>query len=240
VRAICSCALHETSICSLCFEVTDTGIGIEEDRLDKIFNPFAQADSSTTRRYGGSGLGLSISRELAVMMGGTLTARANHPQGTTFRFESKVIIASPAGRQPLKHPDHQRIENGPRILVADDHELNRMCISLMLRERGLACDLATNGQEALEAARTGQYKIIFMDCQMPGLDGYAATQRIRQENLNYSPAIIALTANALEGEKQRCFEAGMDDYIAKPIDFERMFELIGRYSGEPEDKNGNS
>ncbi len=210
-------------------EVADTGIGISPDRMGEIFQPFAQADSSTTRQYGGTGLGLTISRELTAMMGGALTVRPNEPAGTIFEFSCSFPLANDE-MSPAQVPQLPASLPGSRILVADDNELNRLCISLMLKERGLTCDLAQDGHQALEAAQEKDYDIIFMDCQMPGIDGYTATRRLREIQKTHRPAIIALTANAMQGEREKCLSAGMDDYITKPIDFEQMFELIKEYS----------
>jgi two-component system sensor histidine kinase/response regulator len=208
------------------FAVADTGIGIAPQSIPRLFAPFAQADQSTTRQYGGTGLGLAISRELAELMGGEIGAAAGDERGSVFWFSARLApaagpidtaVALPAGRSGAG-PDAREVPgDAPLVLVAEDNEVNQMVAGTMLTQRGLQIEVAANGVEAVARCSSRCYAAIFMDCQMPELDGYDATRRIRAAGANTATPIIAMTAHSLSGGRERCIAAGMDDYLTKPI-----------------------
>jgi len=199
------------------FQVQDTGIGISQDRLQEIFEPFTQADASTTRRFGGTGLGLAISRRLAAAMGGQLQAHSQPGQGCTFVLELPMDTARDYVPTPTMH-----VEAAPtdalnlRVLVVDDNPINRRVAQHMLQRLGCAPDLANDGVEAVEAVSTGEYDVVLMDVLMPRMDGLAASRQIRGAN-GTQPWIIAMTANAMKGDREQCLQAGMNDYLTKPV-----------------------
>ncbi len=207
------------------FAVTDTGIGIPEDKLGAIFDKFTQADASTTRKYGGTGLGLAITKELAQLMGGTITVESRVGSGSTFILSLPMTLAekdaAPVNRAPAQAASETMALRDVRMLVVDDHPINLQFIRKLLGRMG-AChiDTAENGREALALIAAAHYDIVFMDCQMPELDGYEATMALRQRESvsggRHLP-IIAMTANAMVGDREKCLHAGMDDYVSKPI-----------------------
>jgi len=227
------------------FEVIDTGIGMTPEQCARLFEPFEQGDTSTTRRFGGTGLGLAISRRLAERLGGTIEVFSTPGAGSTLRL---TVAAAPAEGAGMTEPPPAR-ETSPeaeppagseeagrlercRILLAEDAVDNRKLISHFLRRAGAALDMAENGQEAVrmatEAAAAGRaYDAVLMDMQMPVMDGYEATRRLRAAG--YRGAIIALTANAMAGDHLRCTEAGCDAYATKPIRRDLLIELILRH-----------
>jgi signal transduction histidine kinase/ActR/RegA family two-component response regulator len=207
--------------------VSDTGIGIPADRLPDLFQRFTQADSSTTRRYGGTGLGLAISRQLTELMNGSLEAESVVGEGSRFRVvlplprateaeiaEAKLSVDIGAGAARAPASDL----TGKRVLVAEDNPFNQKVAQYILEKMGVRVDLAANGREAVQMVSNFVYDLVFMDCQMPEMDGYEATGIIRR--LNGSAArtpIIAMTAHAMPGDRERCTAAGMDDYLSKPV-----------------------
>ncbi len=199
-------------------QIRDTGIGIPADRLSRLFLAFSQADASTTRQYGGTGLGLAICKHLCQAMGGKIEVRSQPNHGTTMLFTIHLENAR-TGKPPLTRPHQSSVDDLPalKILVVDDNEVNRVLASGLLRKLGLTPDLAKEGADAVNRVREGNYDIIFMDMQMPVMDGITATLAIRQLNLTLQPYIIALTANAYESDRERCLQAGMDDFLAKPF-----------------------
>jgi len=221
-------------------QVTDTGIGIDDAQLQRLFQAFVQADESTTRRFGGSGLGLNISRRLARMLGGDITARSVPGQGSTFTVEvgtgeadgSPMITTMPTnmgdastivGTQPVA--DGQAIS----VLVAEDGEDNQRLIAHHLRRAGMLVTLANNGREAVDLALAAQkqgqpYQVILMDMQMPEMDGYDATRHLR--GAGWRGAIAALTAHAMTGDRQACIDAGCDHYLTKPIDRDTLLRTV--------------
>ncbi|GGM88416.1 hybrid sensor histidine kinase/response regulator [Dyadobacter beijingensis] len=234
---------QEGAAVKLGFEVTDTGIGIAEDKLDKLFKPFSQVDSSTTRKYGGTGLGLVICEKLTTLMGGTIVVTSRPGEGSTFRFSiqaqaapdmpeaigparviddtQKKLHADFAGRYPMT------------ILVAEDNKVNQIVIMNTLRKLGYQADLAQNGLEVLDKVEQTSYDVILMDMQMPQMDGLEATRRIKARNMA-NPFIIAMTANALQQDKDKCFEAGMDDYLSKPVILEELVALLEKWASRLE------
>ncbi|NJM93629.1 MAG: response regulator [Cytophagales bacterium] len=209
------------------FSISDTGIGIDPQKLDSIFDEFVQEDSSTSRRYGGTGLGLAISTRLVRLLGGRIWARSQPGQGTTFYFEISPMPVSQSAPLPgLVHPAEEAPESrqGLKILLAEDNDVNQLVGRKALEMSGFGCELAVNGEQAVQMHRERGYDLIFMDVQMPVIDGLEATRLIRQDDTQVK--IIALTANASADDRQRCLAAGMDDYLAKPFRFERIKELI--------------
>jgi signal transduction histidine kinase len=248
------------------FEIEDTGIGVPEAARARIFEPFSQADASTTRKYGGTGLGLFISKQIVEMMGGAIGLRPRPGGGTIFHFhvalrrvpeshaadsESRETDApSPAAPPPTAPygraaadipsasfnpgprarlpdaaiPDSAR---GLRILVVDDHPLNRKVLESFIRSYGLSVDAAASAEDALAACERGHYHLIFMDCHMPGMDGYECTRRLRQgPRAGARPTIIGVTADAMDNNLRRCLDAGMDTLMVKPIVERQLRNLI--------------
>jgi signal transduction histidine kinase/ActR/RegA family two-component response regulator len=218
----------------LAFSVADTGIGIPADRRDRLFKPFSQIDSSTTRNYGGTGLGLAISDRIVRMFGGKITLESTPNQGSVFSFTvtaafSQALAACAPG--PLPAPVQEIPPATPvqslRILVAEDHPINRELISLILESRGYQPDLAENGRLALEAALRQPYDLILMDLQMPVMDGFEATREIlSQVAAHQCPSIYALTANVYPEDRQRAAAAGMLGFLAKPVNTQELFTVI--------------
>ncbi|HWQ18417.1 MAG TPA: PAS domain S-box protein [Methanotrichaceae archaeon] len=228
-------ARHQDNSYEIHFEVRDTGIGISRECLDKLFEPFSQADSSTTRKYGGTGLGLAISKRLVEMMGGRIWAESSPSRGSSFHF----TISADAPAEPMKAaPPLLPIRNMPgvpgadknkdlRILLAEDNPINQRMALLMLRKLGYRADAVANGLEVLKALELHPYDVILMDIQMPEMDGIEATKAIRQR-WPLGPKIIAITAYALEGDRERCLEAGMNDYISKPMEKDELSDVLKR------------
>lgn len=209
------------------FAVKDTGIGVPEDKVSHLFQPFAQVDASTTRRYGGTGLGLAISKRLVGMMGGQIWAESEVGKGSTFHF---TILAAATTIKPVSSRTNAMqpqidLDQSPsstlRILLAEDNPVNQKVARQMLRKIGYEADVAANGLEVLQALERQPYDIILMDVQMPEMDGLEAAKNIR-ERWHNGPKIIAITAYALEGDRDRCLNVGMDDYISKPIQLDEL------------------
>jgi two-component system sensor histidine kinase/response regulator len=202
----------------LAVAVRDTGIGIPADRMDRLFQPFSQVDTSTTRQYGGSGLGLAISARLCASMRGSITVDSTPGAGSVFRFDVYLGLAGVAADTAPAEliPIHTR-RVGTHILVVDDDLVNRTMALAMLGKLGLNAQAAQSGQEAIDMLSNGQHDIVLMDMQMPGMDGVQTTQAIRRLNGLAQPHIIALTANAYESDRQLCLQAGMDDFLSKPL-----------------------
>jgi signal transduction histidine kinase/ActR/RegA family two-component response regulator len=205
----------------LCFEVSDTGVGMDVATLAKLFQPFVQADVSTTRRYGGSGLGLSISRRLAELMGGTVGVESAPGVGSTFRVELP-FEALPAGAEmpvePVAEAGGGARPVRARVLVAEDNPVNQVVAAEMLLRLGCRADLVGNGREAVEALKKLPYDMVFLDCHMPEMDGFDACRAIRADEAGGRRVpVIAMTASALKGDREKCLAAGMDDYLPKPV-----------------------
>jgi len=225
---------RQGDLATLAFSVSDTGLGISRDNLELLFKPFSQADSSTTRKFGGSGLGLSIVRNLAQLMGGDVAVDSELGKGSTFCFHIKVpVAAAPQVNLPeVVVPNAQRDASGPpslfvgRVLVVEDNLVNGMVIKALLSQLGLDMKLVTDGQQAVDAISGGEHAdVILMDIQMPVMDGYTATQHIRawaSEHAKPRVPIIALTADAFEEDRKHCFAIGMDDFLTKPISLDAL------------------
>ncbi|MBK5001692.1 response regulator [Pseudomonas sp. S31] len=210
--------------------VRDTGIGIDGERLEMMFVAFQQADSSISRRYGGTGLGLSIARTLAERMGGKLRGESREGLGSTFTLEIPLPLANltPAPL-PLATPGAWAMaEHGP-VLLVEDNPVNQSVIEAMLRSLGLQVQVAQDGLEAVERVGQQRFAAVLMDCRLPHMDGYEATRRIRQLPGCSALPIIALTANALEGDRERCMAAGMSDYLSKPFRRTELQRILQRW-----------
>jgi signal transduction histidine kinase/ActR/RegA family two-component response regulator len=242
-------------------EVSDTGIGIPDSRVDKLFKSFSQVDTSTTRRFGGTGLGLAISKRLTELMGGEMGVTSVEGQGSTFWFTFRVGVgqrrdapatlirataaapetspnanaapatAAPNTPAPVVATPAKSTLKGLRVLVAEDNEMNQFVTEQLLMQQGCIATIVENGALAVDAVRNGHFDLVLMDCQMPEMDGLAATRAIRAIRATTAAhrlPIIALTADAVSGDREKCLEAGMDDYVSKPIDSKLLFAAIQR------------
>lgn len=222
------------------FGVTDTGIGIPDDKLNKLFESFSQVDASTTRKYGGTGLGLAISKRLVELMGGSIKVSSTENEGSKFSFT--VEIQEQSRRKEPDSVEKERANPGSSIeeeskaksfdqlsiLVVEDNKINQKVASRILEQLNIIPDIAENGEEAIEMVSSKKYDLVFMDMEMPIMDGLDATRGIRskKETLPFNPKIIAMTANALPGYREKCLEAGMDDFVTKPISKDSIRSLL--------------
>ncbi len=212
------------------FEVVDTGIGIAPAAAARLFQPFVQADDSTTRRFGGTGLGLAIARRLVQLMGGDIALESEVGKGSRFRFSIRLLASQ--GALPERVSPIETVAQGLRVLVADDSRINQKVVSGVLEKMGFLADVVGSGEAAIEAWDRTPYATILMDCQMPGMDGYQATARIRErEGPGRHTAIVAMTASALLGDRDKCLAAGMDDYLPKPFTPEDLARVMRRWTG---------
>ena len=228
----------------LCIEVIDTGVGIEPERVDQIFESFSQADASTTRRFGGTGLGLAISKHLTELMGGNIWVKSQLGEGSTFSFTLTMQGAEEGTKKQAEKTPRRKKSLARvlplRILVADDNVINQKVARLLLENMGYRSDLVANGLEVLEAIERQRYDVILMDVQMPELDGLETTRRICAQLGDDKPWIIAVTAGAMRRDREKCLAAGMDDYISKPVQEEELHAALARAGGlelevEPDD-----
>ena len=229
---------HEPENCVLHFEVRDTGIGLTSDQRQGIFDAFTQADSSTTRKYGGTGLGLAISKQLVTLMGGDISVDSEPGLGATFRFTARLQVSHDQESAIAEYQKEQEESSLPtyrfdcRVLVAEDNPTNQIVVKGMLEILGCHVTPAANGREAVLMAKEGSYDIILMDCQMPELDGYSATAEIRAQERKGGckpTPIIALTAHVMSGDREHCLQAGMDDYLGKPLQQNRLQDMLKKW-----------
>ncbi|MDN4068119.1 response regulator [Paenibacillus vini] len=217
------------------FTVKDTGIGISPEKVDRLFKPFSQLDSSMTRKYGGTGLGLAICQTLVHMMGGTIRVEPLEEEGATFVFticvsmyedDTEEMACTAQEISFVGDPEHRE-----RVLVVDDHPVNQRLMVSMLRKLGYETEIAEDGVQAVDLALSHGYDFIFMDLQMPVMDGLEATKRIRElQKPGRKPKIIAMTANVMDGIKSKCLQAGMDDYVSKPLKLSTIKAILSKYS----------
>jgi signal transduction histidine kinase/CheY-like chemotaxis protein len=237
--------LKDGRLC-LRFEIADTGIGISPPVRARLFQPFIQADSSTSRSYGGTGLGLAISKRLSELMGGEIGCDSEVGQGSTFWFT--ILVETQGSSAPVATREHPlapvprlaqtgapALPKRPRILVVEDNPVNQKIALRMLEKRGHPTGLAVHGGDALRRLSESQYDLIFMDCSMPEVDGFEATRRIREGEAQTGKhiPIVAMTANAMEGDRERCLDAGMDDYLAKPVRAEQLYSMVDQWCSAP-------
>ncbi len=223
------------------FAVADTGIGIPAGEIGRLFVPFSQLDGSLTRQRGGTGLGLAISRRLVELMGGRIWVESAVGQGSTFHFTIPGEAALPPPRRRAavaSHLDHGLARRHPlRLLLAEDHPVSRQVTASLLAHLGYEADLACHGLEVLEALERRPYDVVLMDVQMPEIDGLEVTRRIRRQlPANRQPRIIALTAQAMSGDRERCLEAGMDGYLSKPVQIAALEAALAEAGPEPLDE----
>lgn len=217
------------------FTVRDSGIGISDEQRERLFTAFSQADSSTTRKYGGTGLGLVISRQLVSLMGGELTMDSMLEQGSEFHFSVLLTLADAAALPPERVreaisavPVAQTLE-GVRVLLAEDNDQNRELAAAIMEDAGVALDIVEDGKQALAAVQAKAYDLVLMDMQMPEMDGIEATQSIRALDQLKSLPIIAMTANAMKQDREACLAAGMNDFLTKPIDAELLLNKLAQW-----------
>lgn len=219
---------------TLTIEVADTGIGMSKEGLRRIFSPFSQADTQTTRLYGGTGLGLTLCRQLIERMQGEIKVDSKEQQGTRFTVTLPIPVYSdlntdsPKQRaEPAGLPEGStQAQRSLRILLVEDNEVNQMVAGMLLKKMGHQVDTAENGQLAIEALEQQLYDLVLMDCQMPVMDGYEATRRIRKNPQWKDLPVIAVTANVMQGDKDDCFASGMNDYITKPYNRKQLSAAI--------------
>lgn len=214
------------------FVVEDTGIGVDTTRAERLFDAFYQGDVSTTRRFGGTGLGLAICKRLVESMGGTIGAEGTPGLGSRFWFE---VVLPVSESSKVETPD-EAIAHFPlcgvRVLVVEDNAINRRLAARLLEKMGVAVDLAQDGEEGVAKSASTAYDLILMDCRMPRLDGFTATEMIRARDGAMRTPILAMTANAMAGDREHCLAAGMDDYLAKPIDPRELRRALDTWVGQ--------
>lgn len=227
----------------LLFEITDTGIGIPEHRIEQLFEAFTQADDSTTRHYGGTGLGLSICKQLCELMQGNITVRSQPGSGSTFSvtlpfdtpsvsentFQIRSVERKTVSDTSTQTTLSERDFSAARILLVEDNAINTLVATAMLEQFGITPDCAENGIIALQKLDQASYDLVFMDIQMPEMDGYTATKAIRQQDRTATLPVIALTANAIDGDKQKSIQAGMNDYMSKPFRAEDLLHILEKW-----------
>lgn len=212
------------------WSVEDTGIGIAPALRERLFSPFTQGDSSTARRYGGTGLGLSICRRFVTAMNGRIDYDSEPGRGSTFWFE--VPLRLPVTEDAPAAPTRPAVGAGRRALVVEDNPVNQRVTTHLLGARGIACEVVADGDAALEVLGRGGFDIVFMDCHLPGIDGFETTRRLRsrEEGAGLRVPIVAMTASAQPGDREACLRAGMDDYLTKPVTTDELDRVIARFA----------
>jgi CheY-like chemotaxis protein len=230
VRVSIECLSHVAALARLQFKVVDTGMGMSAEQQQKLFQPFSQVDTSFSRRHGGSGLGLVISQSLAQLMGGTIALESQVGQGSTFCFTADFPTCMASALVNTSVASIRGIFNNVHVLLVEDDVLNQMIAGELLKQLGVSVTVANNGFEALAALEKTAFHLIFMDIQMPQMDGYEAVKRIRQQPTRQHVPIIAMTAHAISTERERCLAAGMDDYLTKPIDIAGLAAMLSKWT----------
>jgi CheY-like chemotaxis protein len=234
------------------FSVTDTGPGIALDDQGRVFDAFTQVDATRTRKYGGTGLGLTISSQLVTLMGGRLQVRSELEKGAQFWFALPLRLAPEAASTatntailpapPVRQEDDEAPASAARVLLVEDNPVNRELATHMLIASGHEVEVATDGLEAIAAVTNGVYDLVLMDCLMPVMDGYEATTRIRamavgrRRNPLLRVPIVALTANAMKGDAEACLAVGMDDYLAKPFTQQELINMVQRWCNDEQQR----
>ncbi len=221
------------------FAVKDTGVGIAQDKLGAVFEQFTQADSSTTRSFGGTGLGLTICQQLVELMGGAIGVESELGKGSTFWFVLNLkpaaaeLAMGPADNQGIapENVEAMNVARGCRVLLAEDNPINQVFARKLLDLMGAKTTVANNGLEAVELVQAKKFDLVLMDCQMPRMDGYEATRKIRSLGEAYADLpIIALTAFAMAEDRNSCLAAGMNDYVTKPVEREQLVRTIAHWT----------
>ena len=233
-------AADRDGVLELILTVADTGMGIAEEKLPLIFEKFTQADGSITRRFGGTGLGLAITRKLAEIHGGSVTVSSELEVGSVFRVTLKLRPADNAAVAEPDAPAHQLVLAKGRILVVEDNLVNQKVIQGLLKKRGYTTAVANDGAQALAVLENTSFDLVLMDIQMPVLDGLETTRRIRATDRWKELPVVAMTAHAMSGDRDRCLEAGMDDYLTKPINSRELYATLQKYLAnvQPDRKSG--
>jgi len=236
VEVLVRCRKSDDNHVDLYSEIKDSGVGIPEDKRAAIFDKFVQADSSTTRRYGGTGLGLTITKQLVEMMGGTIGVRSTPGEGSTFWILIPFEVTESLGE--ARRLREQKLFCGSipprdaRVLIAEDHPMNQMFMIQLMKKFGIRhFEIVGNGTLALQRCQAQHWDVILMDCHMPEMNGYEATRRLRaaETDTGKHVPIVAMTANAMMGDKEKCLECGMDEYVSKPVDIETLQEVLGQW-----------
>lgn len=223
------------------FTVQDTGLGMTADQMSRLFQPFTQADASTSRRFGGTGLGLAISRQLVERMGGRIDVASEPGHGSTFWVELPFgVVAQAPTAVPMATvtrlmslpgaADHPELA-GLRVLLVEDNEVNQELAVALLERVGIQVTLAGDGHQALACLKAGEFDCVLMDCQMPEMDGYTATRLMREQPEWSRLPVIAMTANAMSGEREKVLEAGMNDHVPKPVPVGELYRKIAVWTG---------
>jgi CheY-like chemotaxis protein len=215
------------------FSVKDTGIGIPEKNLERIFEPFFQGELSAEKKQPGTGLGLSICKSIIELMGGSINVKSEVGKGTDFTFTAVFNRCDEPAKTVVKETSQQQsvLDKNQTFLIVEDDEINLLYFKRVFDNNHLKYDVAVNGEEAVKAYQESNYSIIFMDCQMPVMDGYQATRKIRQiEGDGKHTVIIAVTAYAMGGDEIKCQQAGMDDYMSKPVSDEQLINAIAKWT----------
>ena len=227
---VSACEKNQEDTVEVCFSVQDSGIGIAPDRLPLLFAPFTQADTSITRRFGGSGLGLAIAKQLVDLMGGSLSAQSELGRGSTFTFRVRLQVERRPEEENSTPPQAVDLK-GLRVLVVEDNAMNQLVVQTILADRGVLVTVVDSGAAAVLRVREGEhFDAVLMDIQMPEMDGYEATQRIRALPNGAELPIIAMTAHVLSSDRVRCLEVGMTEHLGKPIHVDRMLQVLGQWT----------